>query len=304
VAPQSDREFPGFRPIRGASGILVSADGFIVTLRRLVVDPRTGEEGDMVGVEVGVDHYQAQVVGLEPTLDLAILKIERPEPFPFLRFGDSGNSRPGHWAIAFGNPDGSERALIPGFVAFQPTRECYQDDLGATYLQTSVIVGDGALGGPLVNLRGEVIGVNARRVSSAPGDSLAKFATAGYALPSNIANAVYQGMLIRENKESPWLGISVLQLDDALRKKLGDPKLTGIYIDNVFDPSPAAAAKIRVGDVLQGMGGDAITNVHDFQRLLYFHGAGAKVKLRLVREKKPQELLVTIARRPPQATTR
>ena len=163
VLPESDLQFPGHRPIRGASGFLISADGYVLTLRRAVVDPKTGKQADVVGVEVGLEHYKAAVVGLEPTLDLAILKLEPRAPFPFLKFGDSGKSQPGHWAIAFGNPDGSEQTLVPGFVAFQPTRECYQDDMSATYLQTSVIVSDGALGGPLVNLRGEVIGVSARR---------------------------------------------------------------------------------------------------------------------------------------------
>ena len=301
VVPESDRHFTGFRPTAGASGFLVSADGYVLTLRRVVIDPKSGKEADLVGVEVGLEHFKASVVSLEPTLDLAVLKLERDTPFPFLRFGDSGNSQPGHWAIAFGDPDGSEKSLVPGFVAYQPTRECYQDDLGATYLQTSVIVPDGALGGPIVNLRGEVIGVSARRMGL---DSLAKAPGAGYALPSNIANAVFQGMLIKESKESPWIGISVLQLDDALRRKLGDAKLTGIYIDNVFDPSPASAAGIRVGDVLQSLEGGAIANVYDFQRLLYHSGAGARVKLGTVRNKKPRDVTLTIAGRPFDATTR
>ena len=303
AAPQSDLQFQGYRPGRGASGFLVSADGFIVTLRRLVVDSGTGREADLVGVEIGQEYFKATIVGLEPTLDLAILKVEPREPFPFLRFGDSSKAQPGHWAIAFGDPDGVEQSLVPGFVAFQPSRECYQDDLGATYLQTSVIVSDGALGGPLVNLKGEVIGVNARRRAKSPPDTLAAAPGSGYALPSNIASAVYQGMLMRDSRESPWIGISVLKLDDALRRKLGNANLTGIYIDNVFDPSPATAAGIRVGDVLQSMDGEAIRDVHDFQRLLYHSGAGSRVRMGMVRGGKKLEVSLTIARRPPEATT-
>ena len=304
AAPLNDLLYPHHRPNRGASGFLISADGYVVTLRRVVVDPKTGQEAAIVDVEVGLDHYEAKVVALEPTLDFAILKLTSAYPFPFLRFSDSGNARPGHWAIAFGDPDGSEQSLVPGFVAHQPTRECYQDDLGATYMQTSVPVSDGALGGPLVNLRGEVVGVNARKGGPTVADPMAPLPGSGYALPSNIANAIYQGLLIRESKESPWLGFSVLALTDEQRTKLGGGQALGVAIDNVFDPSPASTAGIRVGDILQSIQGERIADVYGFQRLLYHHGPGARVKLGLLRGRKPLELSMTIARRPAEATTR
>jgi serine protease Do len=304
VVPTTDLLYPGHRPVRGASGFLVSADGYVVTLRRLVVDPATGREAPIVDVEVGLDHYKAEVLGLEPTLDLAVLKITSSAPFPFLRFGDSGKSRPGHWAIAFGNPDGSEQTLLPGFVSFQPTRECYQDDLSATYLQLSVAVGDASLGGPVVNLSGEVIGVSARLGKPSASAAPAPVTGSGHALPSNVANAILQSLLIRENKESPWLGVSVLALTDEERTKLGDRAPGGIAIDNVFDPSPASAAGILVGDILLRLAGEPIATVYDFQRLLYHHGPGSRVTLGMLRDGKPLELVVTIARRPPEATTR
>ena len=304
VIPQNDMLHPGHRPSRGGSGFLVSADGYIVTLRRVVVDPKTDEEAPIVDVEVGLEVFAADVVALEPTLDLAILKIKSEAPLPFLRFGDSTKAKPGHWAIAFGDPDGSEQTLVPGFVAVQPARECYQDDLSATYMQTSVTVSDAALGGPVVNLHGEVIGVSARRGGPTIADPLAPLPGSGYALPSNIANAILQSLLIRESKESPWLGISVLALSEAMRVKHGDGKPGGILIDNVFDPSPASRLGIRVNDVLKSMEGERINNVHDFQRLLYHHGPGSRVRLGLVRDKKPLELTATIERRPTEATTR
>ncbi len=304
VIPVNDMLHPGFRPSRGASGFLVAADGYILTLRRTVVDPKTDEEAPIVDVEIGLEHFSADVVALEPTLDLAILKVKSESPLPFLRFGDSAKSKPGHWAIAFGDPDGSEQSLVPGFVVVQPARECYQDDLSATYMQTSVTVSDAALGGPVVNIHGEVIGVSARRGGPTVADPLAPMPGSGYALPSNIANAIFQSMLMRESKESPWLGISVLAMTDAMRAKQGDGKPGGILIDNVFDPSPASKLGIRVGDILKSMEGEPIRNVHDFQRLIYHYGPGSRVRLGLVRDKKPLELTTTIERRPPEATTR
>jgi len=304
VIPVNDMLHPGNRPSRGASGFLVSADGYIVTMRRTVVDPKTDQEAPIVDVEVGPEVFAADVVALEPTLDLAILKIKSEAPLPFLRFGDSSTAKPGHWAIAFGDPDGSEQSLVPGFVVVQPARECYQDDLSATYMQTSATVSDAALGGPVVNIRGEVIGVSARRGGPTIADPLAPVPGSGYALPSNIANAIFQSMLMRESKESPWLGISVLAMTDAMRTKQGDGKPGGILIDNVFDPSPASKLGIRVGDILKSMEGEPIRTVYDFQRLIYEYGPGSRVRLGLVRDRKPLELTATIERRPPEATTR
>lgn len=299
VVPEGDRLYPDHRPARGASGFLVSADGYILTVRRAVVDPRTGEPAEIVSVEHDLQHYRAKVASVEPTLDIAILKIDSSSPLPFLRFGDSTKSRAGHWAIAFGDPDGAVRTMLPGFIAVPPTRECYQDDLSATYTQLSMAIPDGALGGPLVNLSGEVVGMNARL-----GSSTANEPGSGFALPSNITSGIYQAMLMSESMESPWLGISVLAIDAALQKKLGGGKVTGIYIDNVFQPSPASAAEVEIGDVLQSIEGAPIANVYDFQRLLYHHGAGSRVKLGLLRDRKKLELTVTIERRPPGAETR
>jgi serine protease Do len=304
VVPDTDKLYPNHRPARGASGFLISADGYVLTVRRAVVDPRTNQPAEIVSVELGLQHYRAEVASLEPTLDIAILKLKSEAPLPFLRFGDSSKSRPGHWAVAFGDPDGAVRTLLPGFVAVSPSRECYQDDLSATYLQLSMTIPDGALGGPLVNLSGEVIGVNARLGTSTPMDPTAPAAGSGFALPSNITNGIYQAMLMRESMESPWLGISVLALDDALRKQLGGDRLEGIYIDNVFEPSPASAAGIRVGDVLRSMDDAPITNVYEFQRLLYYHGAGSRVRLGLTRARRSLEVTAKIERRPAGALTR
>jgi S1-C subfamily serine protease len=163
---------------------------------------------------------------------------------------------------------------------------------------------DGALGGPLVNLNGEVIGTNARLGSFTPTDPTAPAASSGFALPSNITNGIYQAMLMKGSMESPWLGISVLALNDTLRKQLGDPRITGIYIDNVYEPSPATAAGIQVGDVLRSIDDAPIASVYDFQRLLYHHGAGARIRLGMTRAGKKLEVPVTVERRPPGTLTR
>jgi serine protease Do len=176
--------------------------------------------------------------------------------------------------------------------------------MNATMMQTSAPVGDGALGGPVVNLRGEVIGISTRRAESQRPASLEPAPGSGYALPINLATAIYESLIARGSTESPWLGISVLPVADKDRAKPGMPRVAGIAIDNVFDPSPAAEAGIRVGDVLTSLGGQTITTVYDFQRLLYAAGVGKRVTLGIVRDGKTLEVTTTIAKRPPDATTR
>ena len=115
---------------------------------------------------------------------------------------------------------------------------------------------------------------------------------------------IYQSILFQRSKRSPWLGFSVLLLTPEKRKELGDPRLYGILIDNVFDPSPATAGGVQVGDVLQTMNRQRILTVYDFQRWTYSFGIGAPVELGIVRKGQPMVLKTVIAERPPDATTR
>jgi S1-C subfamily serine protease len=109
-------------------------------------------------------------------------------------------------------------------------------------------------------------------------------------------------MLISEGQESPWIGVSVLAPNDTLKKKLGTP-IRGIVIDNVFEPSPASRAGIRIFDILSSMDGRPITSVYGFQTILYERGAGSRVRLGLVRAGKPMNIELTIERRPTEALT-
>ncbi|MGH7725921.1 MAG: S1C family serine protease [Candidatus Eiseniibacteriota bacterium] len=308
--PATDLLYPGFRPAEGATGFIVTADGHILSLNRVVADPALRKEAEVLDVEVGDTHYRARVLSLEPTIDLAILKIMAPTPLPFIELGNSGEVKSGQFAYAFGDPTGPDKTINPGVIVQTPSRECYQEEMSATYIQTSMSVCAGALGGPLVNVKGEVIGINTRPGHSAARESAGSGTVAdpeeccGHALPINLATAIYQSLLVRESRDSPWLGISVLLLSDYLRGKLNTAGLAGIYIDNVFDPSPASRAGIKVGDVLQTMDGRAIRSVYDFQHWLYMAGVGKDVKLGIVRDRKLLELTARVEPRPPDATTR
>jgi len=143
-----------------------------------------------------------------------------------------------------------------------------------------------------------------RRGDTTAKNDVTQIAGSGYALPINLVVAIYQSLLARQSIVSPWLGVSVLRLDDALRQKLGDPDVRGVYIDNVFDPSPASGVGIMIGDVLQSIDGQPIADVYEFQRELYRAGAGKVVKLSVYHSKRVRDLTAKIGIRPPGATTR
>src|SRR5262249_21752397 len=278
---EDDLLYPKHRPLPGGSGVVISDDGYVLTLNRLVV-VANGDEADIVDYRIDDKHHPANSVARAPTIDLAIVKIEAPRKLPFAPMGNSGTLESGAFLLAFGDPDGPTRTLAPGLVAQAPNRECYQEELSATYLQTSMGFDGGALGGPLVDAAGKVVGIATQRA-----DGGAKSAPAGgpgFAVPINLATAIYESLLARQSRDSPWLGVSVLRLSRGGRRAAGAPDSLGILVDDVFTPSSASKLGIRVGDVITHMQGEEIRTVYDFQRVLYAVGVGADVNLTLVRK--------------------
>src|SRR5262249_22106811 len=196
---EDDILYPKHRPLPGGSGVVISDSGYVLTLNRLVV-LANGDEADIVDCEIADKHYPAKIVAREPTVDLAILKIEPAAPLAFAPLGNSATLESGAFVLAFGDPDGPTRTLVPGLVALEPMRECYQEELSATYLQTSMAFDGGALGGPLVDASGKVVGLATKRAdggakSAAPGGP-------GFAVPINLATAIYQSLLARQSRDS------------------------------------------------------------------------------------------------------
>ena len=302
---------PGYEPIRAASGTVVSADGYILSTSALLEDPESGDPADLLDVEIhGWGSAPARVIGAEPTLGLAVLKVELPYEARAAPLGDSDGTAIGHWAIALGDPQGAGKVFAAGTLSADPERECYQEELSATLLQSSMSIPPGAWGGPLVDIRGQVIGINLPGPGGGGGPVSRALAPAGdwtggsFALPINLALTIYEPLRSRESTRSPWIGVSVRTLDLELRKRIPSPPRTGIYIDDVFDPSPASRAGLRVGDVLVRMGDERIAHVADFQRWLYLNGIGATVELELSRSGQTLRRPVRIEERPPTATQR
>jgi serine protease Do len=229
-----------------------------------------------------------------------VLRIVPPVPVRTVPIGDSDTVRVGHWAIAVGDPPGPEKSFAPGTIAGRPERECYQEHRTSTLLQASASMDPAGFGGPLVNIHGEVVGV------TIPGGGAA--AAAGNlpvsALPIDLAMTIYRALKVKESEQSPWIGISVAELSAQLRGRLKSSPLTGIYIDDVFEPSPASQIGIRTGDILTKMDDHPILGVSDFQTWLYLLGIDSRVTLEIVRDGKTLRKAVTIQQRPESARTR
>jgi S1-C subfamily serine protease/mono/diheme cytochrome c family protein len=309
-----ERLYPGFHRARSGSGFIVSAEGHILTAQHLLRDAQD-ETVDAVDIELDDGRHEvARIVGIEPTINLAVLQLEtfsatgEPAATP-VRLATDGAARVGHWVIALGNPWGPGRTFAVGTLSSQPERHCYQEDLTATLVQAAVSVPPGAHGGPLVDIEGAVVGVLVpapRAVAAEPGLAPAGVA---FALPIDLAMSIYEPLKLTKSRTSPWLGISVLELS-AVRRRAGRPRdrdalpRTGVYIDDVYTPSPAAEAGIRIGDSLLAIDGARLLSVRNFQKWLYLSGVGRTVTLEIFRDGETLEKRVTVAQRPAAAVPR
>ena len=304
--------YPGYRPVRSGSGFVVDEAGLVLTRDRLLRDDQDTIVA-LVDVELADHtHRVATVVGSEPTLDLAVLQIAEPsdgtsQSPPPVALGDSDRLAIGQWVLALGDPPGNEQTFAVGIVSAPPVRQCYQQELSATRVQSSLAIPERALGGPVVDIQGRVVGLGVgepRGAAPPPGSP-----GTGHVLPINLVLNLYEALKVAHSTRSPWIGVSVLELDRVAKRAAADHApaaampVNGIGIDDVFAPSPAAAADVKPGDFLVEMGGRAIQSVGDFQKWLYVLGIGTRVELGLLRDGQPLRVTVTIEARPAEATT-
>jgi len=307
-----ERLYPGLRPARSGSGFLIDAEGRILTAHRLLTDD-SGARVEVVDIELHDGrHRTARVVGTEPTIDLAVVALEESQwaPTPALHpapIGESDRVRIGHWVIALGNPPGPGGTFAVGTLSSPPERQCYQGDLTATLMQTSLSFPAGGYGGPLLNIEGEVVGM----MVASPGARAEFERPAGglrFALPMDLAMAIYEPIVSQEMRRSPWLGLSVLERAAAPARRVdgegSEPPRVGVTIDDVFEPSPASVAGIRVGDALLAIDGNRLESVGAFQRWLYRSGIGREIVLSIDRGGETLEKRVVVEERPAAVTPR
>ncbi len=272
------------------SGFFFRTDGYVLTNYHVIAD---GEEL-VVRTSTGYA-YDAVLVGADPHTDLAVLKIEPEDEIVAIPFGNSDSIRVGDWAIAIGNPfpqQGLDRTVTVGVISakgrsnlrFGSDTPRYQN-----YIQTDASINPGNSGGPLLNLRGECIGVNAA-ISSPTGSSVG----IGFAIPINIARAIVPDLISSGRASRGWLGVYIGgNVTEREARRQGMDAVYGVMIDSVFANSPAERSGLRAGDVIATFNGRPVENVGQFTVLVSTIRKGQTVPIEIYRNKE-RMLLETI----------
>ena len=265
----------------GGTGFFITADGYILTNNHMVEKDKTTS---VTVTTLGGKEYDAKIVGTDPGTDLALLKIQAKDQ-PFAELGDSGQVKVGEWVLAIGNPLGMEHTVTAGIVSYkgrQIDTQSYQD-----FIQTDAAINRGNSGGPLINMRGEVIGINSNIVTSGFGGGGGNIGI-GFAIPSNIARKVVvqikeKGRVIRGRL---GVGIYARDLTEGLVKQLKLKSKAGALVSSVEPDSPAEKAQIKEYDVIVQVNGEPVKNGDDLRFKIADIQPGAKVNLTVVRDGK------------------
>src|SRR5215470_16351296 len=272
------------------SGVIVDKKGFILTNDH-VIDQATKIQVEMDGDPT---HYSAKVIGTDKDTDVAVIKVEAGRELPVARLGNSDGVQVGDWVLAFGSPFGLNSTVTAGIVSAKDRAGLGgQDHQFQRFIQTDAAINPGNSGGPLVNLAGQVIGVNTAIYTGSRG-----FEGVGFALPSNTAISVYNQLVTTGKVVRGSIGVTFQEDNSAnpvLMKELGAPY--GIVIEDVAPGSPADKAGLKPGDVITRVNGQAVRNGSDLVNPIAQTPIGQSVQLSYVRDKQQKDVTLTVADR-------
>ena len=273
------------KPQRTAgSGFIISDDGYIVTNNHVV------EEAETIKITLSNDEvYSAEVIGLDPRMDLALLKINPEIDLPYVSFGDSENSKVGEWVVAIGNPFGLGGTVTAGIIS------ALGRNIGSGpydhFIQTDAPINKGNSGGPLFNMNGEVIGVNTM-IYSQTGGSVG----IGFSIPSDLVKPVIDQLKKYGETRRGWLGVMIQDVTEELAKDMDLDEAKGALVQQVVKDGPADKAGIEEGDVIIGYNKEEINDMRDLTTKVANTDIGKKIKIKLIRFGKEVELKVKIGR--------
>jgi len=281
--PDHGRDYRERGPRHGiGSGVIIDPTGIALTNAH-VVDNASQVE---VTVSDGTK-YPAKVVGADKKTDLAVLRIDaKGRMFKALPLGDSDRAQVGDWVLAVGSPFGLQATVTSGIISAKARH------IGAgpydDFLQTDAAINPGNSGGPLVNMSGEVVGINTAIVAGGPG--------IGFAIPSNMARAISGELLAKGSVTRGWLGVALQAVTPDLARSFGKHK--GALVSDVMSDSPAAEAGLQAGDIITAVNGKPIEEPSDLARLVGFAQPGTRATLTVWRDGKERPITVTLGKMP------
>ncbi|MFN2372452.1 MAG: DegQ family serine endoprotease [Cyclonatronaceae bacterium] len=285
--PQQPQERE-FRRSGQGSGFIVSADGYILTNNHVV------QNADSVYVRTQNNReFTAQIVGTDPGTDIAVLKVEARN-MPMLKLGNSDELRIGEWVMAVGSPlsESLAHTVTQGIVSAKGRANIQLIDL-EDFIQTDAAINPGNSGGPLLNLDGEVVGINTAIASRSGG-----FQGIGFAIPSNIAQRVMQSIIETGKVVRAYLGITGSNLDQTMAQGFGLESAMGALVYEVREGSPADKAGLKDGDIILEMNGQKVQSFDQMRANIATKVPGTAVKMKVNRNGNIINLDVTLAEMP------
>ncbi len=264
------------------SGFIIDGDGYIVTNNHVI------EDADRIKVKLNTgSEYEARIVGRDPNTDLALIRIEADEALPSLKLGDSDKLEVGQWVVAIGSPFGLEHTVTAGIVSAKGRvigSGPYDD-----FIQTDASINPGNSGGPLLNMDGDVVGINTAIIASGQG--------IGFAVPVNMARDIIEQLQLHGEVTRGWLGVAIQDLTEEIAEYYGIDEKEGVLVTEVFEGDPADKAGIRPKDVIIEVNGTRIDETRELTRIIAGIGVGERAAVKILRDGREKTFRVTIAKR-------
>ena len=279
--PKMPKKFK--RELRGlGTGMIMDSQGHILTNNHVV--------GEAQKIEVTLangNRYPAKIVGTDPKTDLAVIQISAKEPLPFVTFGDSDKMDVGEWVVAIGHPRGLDQTVTQGIISAKHRQGIVDPSSYQDFLQTDAAINPGNSGGPLLNLQGQVIGVNAVIETESGG-----FEGIGFAIPSKMALHIAKELMAHGKVERGWLGVQNLTPEQAKSAGLESPK--GARVVDVVKGGPAEKAGIKKDDLIMAFQGKKIRDSGELRNEVATSTIGQTAKVTVLRGKETKEISVKI----------
>ena len=266
------------------SGFIIKEEGIVITNNHVIAN------AEDILIRVGDKEYNAEVIGADPYMDLAVLKIKTNDKFKPVSFGDSSNARVGDWVVAIGNPFGLGGTVTSGIISARNRQiglTRYED-----FIQTDASINQGNSGGPLFNLKGEVIGVNTAIIAPGQSGSIG----IGFAIPANAASNVIDQLLKFGETKRGWLGVRIQEVTKEIADVEKLKKPAGALVASVGQGSPAEKAGIKAGDIILEFDGKKISTMKKLPNVVASTEVGKSVELKIWRNKKLISKRLTLGR--------
>lgn len=274
------------------SGVIIDPQGYILTNYHVIA----GAEEIKVTLSKSngkEEKYDGKVVGKDPRTDLAIIKIKSKGKFPAAKLGDSDKIRIGDWAIAIGSPFGLKQTVTVGVISAKRQSLYVEGKEYRDMIQTDASINRGNSGGPLVNIRGEVIGINTAIYAPT-----GVFAGIGFAIPINNAKEILSDLIEKGRVVRGWLGVEIREVDEVIAKQFNLPSTKGVLVNRVMEGSAAEKGGMKRDDVIIKFGDHKVKDARDLQEIVARTKPGKKVKVVVIREKKEIPLSIKLGEMP------